>query len=416
MLMLKTTPFHARTSALMQGNEWRRWAGCCVASAYELTHDRELMAIRNACALIDVSPLFKYEVRGTDALRFLDRLVTRDLRKMEVGHMTYTPWCNPRGKVVDDGTIAKLEESVFRLTAAESNWRWLHDNATGFSVEIEDVSEALGALSLQGPKSRALLERLTGADLSQLKYHRFTHVDLLGEPTMVSRTGYTGDLGYEIWVPRERALAAWDTLVEAGRAFALQPSGIWAMDVCRIEAGLIMLDVDYTPAPKAATEAQASSPFEIGLGWAVHFGKGSFVGKKALLEEKARGPALGLVGLEIDHVAFERAHTEVGLTTSLPFVPWRGIVPVFGGGLGGDTPHPGLGGDTPHPGREQVGYATCGTWSPTVKKYIALAQISPAAAKPGTALSIDLLVDRTRRPFQATVVGLPFFNPERKRA
>jgi aminomethyltransferase len=397
MLALKTTPFHARTAALMQGNQWRRWAGHTVASAYELTPDRELMAIRNACALIDISPLFKYHIRGPDALRFLDRLVTRDLSKMAVGHMTYTPWCDARGKVVDDGTIAKLSDTFFRLTAAESNWRWLLDNAAGFSVDIEDVSDELGALSLQGPASRAVLESLTGADLSGVKYHRFTHVTLLGEPTMASRTGYTGDLGYEIWIPRDRALAAWDALVGAGRSFALSPCGIWAMDVCRIEAGLIMLDVDYTPAPRAITLAQASSPFELGLGWAVHLGKGNFVGKRALLEEKQRGAPLALVGLEIDHIAFAQAHERLGLTTPYPFIPWRAVVPIF-------------------QGREQVGYATCGTWSPTLKKYIALAQVAPAASAPGTPLSIDLLVDRTRQAFTATVAKIPFWSPERKRA
>jgi aminomethyltransferase len=397
MLTLKTTPFHERTSALMQGNQWRRWGGFTVASAYELTHARELMAIRNSCALIDVSPLFKYRVQGRDALAFLNRLVTRDLGKMAVGHMTYTPWCNARGKVVDDGTIAKLGESVFRLTAAESNWRWLLDNAAGFSVTIDDVSDELGALALQGPRSRALLESLTGADLSGVKYHRHVEVDLLGQRTMVSRTGYTGDLGYEIWIPRERALDAWDALVEAGRSYALQPAGIWAMDVCRIEAGLIMLDVDYTPAPKAATDRQASSPFELGLGWAVHLAKGPFVGRRALADEKQRGSSLSLVGLEVDHVGWTAAHEEVGLSPPLPFVPWRAVVPVFAGA-------------------EQVGYATCGAWSPTVKKYIALAQVSPAAARPGTALHIDLMVDRARHPFTATVAPIPFFNPERKRA
>jgi aminomethyltransferase len=397
MLTLKTTPFHARTSALMQGNQWRRWAGFTVASAYELTPDREQLAIRNASALIDVSPLFKYHVRGRDALAFLNRLVTRDLSKMEVGHMAYTPWCDGRGKVVDDGTIARLGDDLFRLTAAESNWRWLQDNAPGMDVQIEEVSEQIAALALQGPTSRALLESLSGADLSQVKYHRFTHVDIAGHRTMVSRTGYTGDLGYEIWVPAERALAAWDALTEAGRAHGLHPAGIWAMDVCRIEAGLIMLDVDYTPAPRAFTDAQASSPFELGLGWAVHFKKGAFVGKKALLQERERGSALALVGLSIDHVAFDEAHQQVGLTTPYPFVPWRQIVPIFRDG-------------------QQVGYATCGTWSPTVKKYLALAQVAPAAAQTGIELSIDLMVDRTRRPFAAKVVPLPFFNPERKRA
>ncbi|MEZ4294403.1 MAG: aminomethyltransferase family protein [Polyangiaceae bacterium] len=397
MLSLKTTPFHARTSAIMQGNQWRRWAGFSVASAYELSADREYLAIRNACALIDVSPLFKYHVRGRDAGRFLQRLVTRDLSKMAVGHMSYTPWCDSRGKVVDDGTIAKLGDTEFRLTAAESNLRWLTDNAPGFDVEIRDVSDELGALSLQGPKSRALLEELSGADLSGVKYHRFTHVEIAGTRVMVSRTGYTGDLGYEIWIPHERALAVWDALVNAGQSYALSPCGIWGMDVARIEAGLIMLDVDYTPAPRAFTAAQASTPFELGLGWAVHFGKGDFVGKKALLAEKERGSLLSLVGLEIDHVAFTRAHERLGLTTAYPFIPWRAVVPVF-------------------QGREQVGYATCGTWSPTVKKYLALAQVAPGVAAPGSTLSIDLMVDRAREAFTATVAPLPFFNPERKRA
>jgi aminomethyltransferase len=397
MLTLKTSPFHARTSALMQGNQWRRWAGHTVASCYELTPDRETMAIRNACALIDVSPLFKYALRGPGARAFLDRLVTRDLRKMAPGHMSYTPWCDARGKVIDDGTIAMLDEGSFRLTAAESNWRWLHDNAEGFDLQIDDISDELGALSLQGPRSRALLEQLGGKDLSGLGYHRHTEIPLLGVPTQISRTGYTGDLGYEIWIPRERCLAVWDALIEAGRSFALQPTGIWAMDVSRIEAGLIMLDVDYTPAPRAFTDAQQSSPYEIGLGWAVQLDKGPFVGRKALIEEKRKGPSLTLVGLAIDHVAFGQAHEALGLTTPLPFIPWREVVPILRDGA-------------------QVGYATSGTWSPTVKKYLALAQVAPAAAQPGTVLQIELMVDRRRRAFDARVEKLPFFNPERKRA
>ena len=397
MLTLKTTPFHPRTSALMEGNQWRRWAGFTVASAYELVPDREMLAIRNACALIDISPLFKYHVRGPDAAPFLDRLVTRDLSKMTEGQITYTPWCDSRGKVVDDGTIAKLPGGLYRLTAAESNLRWLQDNAPGFDVSIEDMSDSIAALALQGPRSRAVLEAISGADLSGVGYHRFTHIDIGGQPTMVSRTGYTGDLGYEIWMPRERSLDVWDAISEAGRAHGLHPAGIWAMDVCRIEAGLIMLDVDYTPAPKAFTEAQSSSPYEIGLGWAVHLQKPRFVGKKALLREKQAGSALSLVGLEIDHLAFSRAHAELGLTTAYPFIPWRAVTPLFRDG-------------------EQIGYATCGTWSPTIKRYIALAQVAPSAAQMGAVLTIDLLIDRGRRPFDAKVVPLPFFNPARKRA
>jgi aminomethyltransferase len=401
MLAIKTTPFHPRTSQLMQGNQWRRWAGHTVASAYELTPDRETMAIRNACALIDVSALFKYHVRGADAGAFLDRLVTRDVKKMAVGHMLYTPWCNSHGKLIDDGTIAKLSDTQYRLTAAESNWRWLHDNAPGFAVDLEDVSDELGALSLQGPTSRATLEAATGSSLAGVKFHRFTHVPLAGTSVMVSRTGYTGDLGYEIWVPRAHALAVWDALVAAGRGYALQPTGIWAMDVCRIEGGLIMLDVDYTPAPKAMSDVQTSTPYELGLGWAVHLDKGEFVGRRALVDEKRRGPGLALVGLEIDHVAFTAAHEDLGLSVPLPFVPWREVKPIA---------------DLAAGGAEQVGYATCGTWSPTVKKYIALAQVAPAVAVPGRRLAIDLMVDRKRQSFAATVAPLPFFNPERKRA
>lgn len=398
MLALQTTPFHARTAALMQGNQWRRWAGHTVASAYELTTDRETAAIRSACVVIDVSPLFKYEITGPDSLRFLDRLVTRDLSKMEVGHMTYTPWCNTHGKLVDDGTIARLGATTFRLTSAESNLRWLTDHAEGFDVAISDVSRALGTLSLQGPSSRALLEAATGANLSALAYHRFTHATLAGVEIMISRTGYTGDLGYELWIPEAHALAAWDALIDRGRGFALQPAGIWAMDVARIEAGLIMLDVDYLPVTKAMSDVQTSSPYELGLGWAVHLKKPSFLGRRALVEEKQRGPALALVGIEIDHVAFERAHEVLGLTTSLPTIPWREVIPLFS------------------PGERQVGHATCGTWSATVKKYIALAQVAPSVAAPGTRLTIDLMVDRRREVFTATVAALPFFKPARKTA
>ncbi len=381
----------------MLGNQWRRWAGFTVASAYELTFDRELQSIRNACALIDISPLYKYSIHGKDALRFLNRLVTRDIQKMSVGQMAYSPWCNAQGKVVDDGTIARLSDTSFRLTAAESNHRWLRDNAAGFSVTINDESESMGALSLQGPTSRALLESLTGANLSGLAYHHFTHLPIAGHSLMVSRTGYTGDLGYEIWVPASLALPTWDALVSEGKSFGLQPCGIWAMDVCRIEAGLIMLDVDYTPAPKAMTPAQASSPFELGLGWAISLQKDYFLGKSALAKEKLSGPSLSLVGLEVDHVAFANAHEAIGLSVPYPFLPWREVKPVFSG-------------------FDQVGTATTGTWSPTLKKYVALAQVAPSVAKPGTMLSMDFMVDRTRRSFSATVTRLPFFNPERKRA
>lgn len=392
MLRLKTTPFHTRTAGLMQANQWRRWGGYSVASSYEMTHEREYLAIRNACALIDVSALYKYEIRGKDAQAFLNRLVTRDLSNMKVLDMAYTPWCDSSGKVVDDGTIARLGEERFRLTAADPNYHWLHDNADGFEVEIEDISEELGSLALQGPFARAILCQTLGPQLATLPFYGVAEVEGLE----VTRTGYTGDLGYEIWVPRSRAEEVWDRLMQVGRSYALQAAGIWALDVARIEAGLIMLDVDYTPSPKATTPAQASSPFELGLGWAVHFKKPNFVGKRALQKEKEAGSPYALVGLEVDHQALSQAYESLGLPTQFPFVPWRDIIPLF------------------HEGK-QIGYATCGSWSPTLKKYLCLAQVHPPYAAADTPLTIDLMVDRYRQSFQATVKKLPFFNPPRKR-
>lgn len=397
--MLKKTPFHTWTSALMQANQWRRWNGYEVASAYEMTHDREYLAIRNACALIDISPLCKYHISGPDALRFLNRLVTRDVSACPIGGMLYTPWCNSQGQVIDDGTIAHLDTDLYRLTSAEPNLRWLQDNAIGMQVQIEDVGEQIAALALQGPCSRALLQTLTDAPLASLKYYGFVNTTIAGVPVMISRTGYTGDLGYELWLSADAdsTAAVWQALTTAGRSYGLHPAGIWALDVARIEAGLIMLDVDYTAAPQAMTAAQASSPFEIGLGWAVNFKKGNFVGRSALLAEKERGPSLQLVGLEVDHMAFERQHHELGLPVPYPFKAWREVVPLFVDG-------------------QQVGYATSGTWSPTLKKYIVLAQAQPKYAAPGSTVTIDLMVDRYRRPFAAKVVKLPFFNPARKKS
>jgi aminomethyltransferase len=396
--MLKQTPFHSRTAPLMQAAQWRRWSGYTVASAYEMTHDREYLAIRNACVLIDVSPLCKYHITGEDSLRFLNRLVTRDVSKCPIGGMLYTPWCDSQGKILDDGTIAHLGEGRYRLTSAEPNLRWLQDNAIGMQVQIEDVSEQVAALALQGPQSRRLLMTLTDAPLADLKYYRFVDGVIADTPVMISRTGYTGDLGYELWLNADRASTegVWDALTTAGRAFALQPAGIWALDVARIEAGLIMLDVDYTPVNKAISEIQTSTPLELGLEWAVSWNKGNFVGRKALFAEKQRGSSTRLVGLEIDHNEFERQHHALGLTVPFPFLAWRAVIPLHADG-------------------QQVGYATSGVWSPTLKKYIALAHLQPQHATPGSQVTIELDIDRFRRPFKASVSKLPFFNPARKK-
>jgi aminomethyltransferase len=391
--MLKTTPFHERTSALCVSHAWRRWAGYLVASSYELTHEREYHVIRSAAALFDVSPLYKYLVRGRDAALLLDLVVTRNVRKAGVGQVLYTPWCDHAGKVMDDGTVARLDETSFRLTSAEPNLRWLQDNAVALDVEITDVSDSIGALSLQGPLAWAILESL-GAPA--LKYFRIAQATLGGVPVTISRTGYTGDLGYEIWVDAQDALPLWDTVMAAGRGYGIMPTGLLALDMARLEAGLMLIDVDYVPARKALIGSQLSSPYELDLAWTVSLEKERFNGRDALAAEKARGPAWRFVGIELDWNSLERVYAEAGLATRLPNAAWRMSVPLYGDG-------------------EQVGYATSGGWSPLLKKYIALAHVPSRWATQGTALEMEITVEHRRKRAAARVVKKPFFDPPRKR-
>lgn len=395
--MLKTTPFHPRTSALVRAETWRRWAGHQVASAYDPMPDREYAAIRNAAALIDISPLYKYLVAGRDAARLLDRMVTRDVGKCAVGQVLYTPWCDAAGKVIDDGTISRLDESTFRLTSAEPNLRWLWMNAVGMDVTIEDLSERIAALSIQGPLSRAILQQVTSADLSPLRYFRLVHTAVRDIPVTISRTGYTGDLGYEIWADADHALPLWDALIEAGTPFGIVPCGIWAMDMARIEAGLIMLDVDYFSAHHAITEERKSSPYEINLGWTIDIEKGPFNGHRALRAEAAREPHWGFVGIEVDWDSLEPLYRARGLPVEVPHVPWRTSAPIYRG-------------------TRQIGYATTGCWSPLLKRYIALAHVREPHFSPGTRVSIEVMVEHERKRADAIVRKLPFFDPPRKRA
>jgi aminomethyltransferase len=388
--MLKTTPFHERTSALCVSHAWRRWAGYVVASSYELSHEREYHSIRAAAALFDVSPLYKYAITGKDAAQLLDHVVTRSIQALKVGQVAYTPWCDAHGKVLDDGTVARLGEHSFRLTAAEPNLRWLQDNAGGLDVSIKDVSESMVALSLQGPASRAILGDL------KLPYFRLAECSISGIPVTISRTGYTGDLGYEIWGPASQAIALWDALIDTGTPHGIMPAGMLALDVARIEAGLMLIDVDYVPARKALIDGQTSSPFELDLAWTVNLKKERFVGREALVAEAARDPQWRFVGIEIEWASLEALYAEVGLATRLPPTAWRMSVPIYAG-------------------NEQAGYATSGGWSPLLKKYIALAHLRGPWTAPGTALEIEISVEHRRKRAAARVVKKPFFDPERKR-
>lgn len=396
------TAFHPRTSALNRSMEWRGWSGYYAAGVYADHLDIEYNAIREAAALIDVSPLYKYVVRGRDAVRLVDRVITRDATRIAVDRVVYTPWCDEAGKVIDDGTVARLDETTFRWTAADPCLRWFEMNARGLDVEIEDVSERIAALALQGPQSRGVLEAVTDQSLADLPYFGRRAARAGAVDVDITRTGYTGDLGYELWVDAGDALALWDALMEAGASFGLRPAGILALDVARTEAGLLLIEVDYTSSRQARTPEQAYSPFEIGLGRLVSFDKGEFVGRDALLAERAAGgPPRRLVGLELSWAGIERAFADHGLSPEVPATASRPPIPVFAR-RGGQ--------------QRQVGRATTTAWSPTLKKMIALASVESAFEPAGTELLVEWSVEGSRTRVPAQVVPLPFLDLPRKRA
>ncbi len=394
---LKRTPFHERVAALCLPQNWRRWAGYITVGSYDLGIEREYWAIRDAAALIDISPLMKYLVEGPDAARLLDKITPRNVAKMTVGQVFYTGWCDDEGKLLDDGTITRLGERSFRLTSAEPSLRWLAMNAVGMDVTVTEVTDRVAALSLQGPKSRAILNRCCADSLDTLKFFRMAPNRLADRAVTISRTGYTGDLGYEIWLDAADALPVWDALLAAGADYGAVPCGILAMDMARVEAGLFMIDVDYTAANHAWIAGQKSSPYEMGLGWTVNLDKpGYFVGRRALEREHREGSAWKLVGLEVDWEGLEKLYAEVGLPPQIPSMAVRGSLPVMKDG-------------------RQVGYASTSTWSPVLKKYIALVHLQRPHYEPGTRVDIEITVEHHRRQTPARVVTLPFYEPEWKK-
>lgn len=391
------TPFHSRTSALCVSQNWRNWSGYFVASSYDVLHDYEYHAIRNSAALIDVSPLFKYDVRGKDAVKLINRLITRDATKCAVEQAIYTCWCEEEGKVIQDGTVFRLGEDYFRCHLADPSLRWLKLNALGMEVTLEDVSEKIAALALQGPNALRILREVVDTELGQLKFFRLTAAKLAGLPVIISRTGYTGDLGYEIWLSVDHAERIWDILTEKGKGYGIRAAGMLALDIARLEAGFILIEVDYTSAEKALIPSQRYSPFEIGLGWTVDLKKKHFVGHKALREESERGIRRQIVGLEIIWEAYESLFLEIGLPAHVPTTVFRGAVPLYNDG-------------------RHIGQATTSGWSPTLKKYVALATVRKEFCDVGTSLDMEVTVEFQRKTVKATVVKLPFFDPPRKRA
>jgi aminomethyltransferase len=392
------TPLHARTAPLNRKLSWREWSGYRAASAYDDHHISEYTAIRQAAALIDVSPLYKYIVRGPDAVRLIDRVIARDATKIKPGQVIYSPWCDEHGKVIDDGTIARLDDDNFRWTSAEPHLRWFGLNARRLDVEIEDVSEAMAGIALQGPLSRAVLEAVTDESWADVGYYRRRSAKAGRIAIDVSRTGYTGDLGYELWVGAAHAPRLWDRLIEVGRPYGIRAAGMLALDMARLEAGLILIEVDYTSARHALIPEQSYSPYELNLGRLVNVDKqADFVGRRALAAEvEGGGASRRLVGLNIDWDDIERLYEAQGLPIAVSTTAWRTHVPLYAGG-------------------RQVGRATSGTWSPTLKKHIALASVDAAYDWIGSPLKVEWTVEARRGRVAAVVEPLPFFDPPRKR-
>ncbi len=381
---LLPTPFHSRTAPLCRNNDWGRWAGFTVPNSYGEV-ELEYFAVRNTATLFDLSPMMKYLIAGPDAERYLNRLVTRDVRKLKPGRVAYSVWCDDDGHVLDDGTLFRFADDEFRLCSQERQLVWLMDSAVGFDVEIEDVTEQIAALALQGPTSAAILRRLNIAGLDRLRPFAMVEVPIEGGSLTLSRTGFTGDLGYELWIDPGFAESLWDHLMAAGKLHGLRPIGSRALDLVRIEAGFIATNADYMAGDQIIRRTRGRSPFELGLAWQVDFDKGHFTGRRALLAERENGSRHSLVGLDIE-----------------------GNKPA-GGAL------------VYHNRKTEVGHITSAMWSPTCKRNLALASLRTPY---GTAVTDDFWVEIyvlkelqwDKQMVRARIAERPFFDHERRRA
>ena len=390
------SPFHPRTAKLCTSYAWKQWGGYYAVNHFGESHLPEYWAFREGCAVTDVTPLLKYELEGRDAARLLSRMLVRDVAGLRVGRVAYACWCDEAGKVIDDGTVSRLGEERFFLTAAEPSLSWLGRLARGLDVEVRDLSERVAALSLQGPTSRDVLRRCSDADMGALGFFRTADARLDGTPVRISRTGYSGDLGYELWCDAPDAVKVWDAVASAGRSLGLEPAGIEALDMARIEAGFIMLGVDYYSAPRVTIDARRSTPYEIGLDWCVELEREAFLGQQALREEAARGAAWKLVGVEADWRELEELYASYDLPPALAPAASRATVPLYADG-------------------RFVGQVTSSVWSPLLKRHLSLASVKASHAALGTRVELEHTVLYERRKVSARIVERPFFDPERKR-
>lgn len=399
--MPRLTPFHPRTSELAAKSfAWKEWSGYIAACNFDRHSEREYFAIRRTAGLLDVTPLYKYEVHGPDAGLFLATIWTRDITKVSVGQVVYSTMCDEHGWTLDDGTITRLGKTQYRVTSSESWLRWFLRHSRGFDVTIEESTDSIAALALQGPASRDILRDVVAMQIDRLRFFRSRPTTLAGHDVLISRTGYTGDLGFEIWMDNEVALPVWDALIEAGHRYGIEPIGLDALDVSRIEAGFVLQGIDYVSAHSCLIEGRKSTPSDAGLGWTVDLDdRPPFIGQAALLAERACGPKWDLVGLELDWAELADLYASYNLPPHLAPIACRDPLPVYTSS-----------------GRKQIGQVTSNTWSPTLKKMLALAQIRTPHTAIGTKVQVEHTVEFERRTVTATIVPKPFFDPDRKKS
>jgi aminomethyltransferase len=410
--MIRTTPFHERTSALNETGLWEHWSNCLVAQRYQMSEKFEYFAIRNAAGLFDTSPLYKYRISGPEAQRYLAGVMARDPRPLAVGRAQYTLWCDDRGFVIEDGVLLRLAEDEYLLTAAEPNLAYFQGLAGRLDVSIEDVTEDWGIASIQGPRSREILASVAPA-IADLRYFGLTRTRIAGVEVIVSRTGYTGDLGFEIWAPTDGALAVWDAISEAGKDRALIPFGMTALYMARIEAGLVLLDVDFHSSRFAWTDHDRTTPIELGFGWMFkdlspnapstngrEAANGrAFIGRDAIRRElRERSSRWVLTGLVVDWKDYDRIYGEAGLIPPKDHSPVQDEYYVYDDAL------------------NQLGYATSQMYSPMLQRHIALARVPLDRLAEGTRVKLEAGVRHRYEYFDATVSKLPLFNPQRRTA
>lgn len=380
------TPFYSRLAALDTVNTWHEWKG--YSSADELyCAETEYFAIRNATAVFDLTPMTKYHITGPDALLYIDRLVTRDMTKVKPGRVAYAVWCDDQGQVIDDGTIFHLRDGEYRLCSQERHFAWLNAAAIGFDVTITEETADVAALAVQGPTSFSVLSRMGIEGLAGLKPFGLTHVDFEGVELMVSRTGFTGDLGYELWIAPEKAEALWDKLFAAGEVTGIRAIGTHALELARVEAGFIAAYQEFLPADETVRTGRTRSPLELGLDWLVDFKKANFNGRRALAEEKRRGSTWRLIKLDIE--GNKAAHH------SYVYAKEKG-------------------------NKKEIGFITSAVWSPICKQNIALGTVKTPHGKAGDNVWVEIYYQRemhwSRVMAKATVVDKPFWFPPRRGA